>query len=236
MNAAPPPAAPPEDLGSRRRRAALEAARDHVGPVALLAVDLNNMKAFNEVAGHEAGDQVIAGAERELARLGPVWRVGGQRFVALVAGAADEVRRRVREVTWLCHVRVGATDAWEHVFVDGRPSRVVPHLAYEVVCNLRVGLGVPGADGDAARALALAEERCDRAAMDASLHEAYDFAPVVRSPWQRGRRLAEEGRCPLCHSDGLVVTDVDLGSQSERCLSCAVRYERVARTFVLGRT
>jgi hypothetical protein len=73
-----------------------------------------------------------------------------------------------------------------------------------------------------------------RGMTDAAEHEAHDFVPIVRQPWQRGRRLAAEGRCPVCGAHGVEVSDMDLGSQSERCLECGVSYERVARTFVLG--
>ncbi|WP_144636575.1 GGDEF domain-containing protein [Bordetella genomosp. 13] len=70
-------------------------ARGGRGPVALLAFDLDQFKAINDVYGHPMGDSVLK-AFAEVARdvLGPraiLARIGGEEFAALLAG--DDARR-----------------------------------------------------------------------------------------------------------------------------------------------
>jgi hypothetical protein len=108
----------------------------------------------------------------------------------------------------------------------------VPAAHYEVVCNPRCGLAEIG--DDPAHALELARRRCHQAAVDPGLHQTQGFAPVLRPPWTRARKLASEG-CPLCKHDAPVVLESDLGWTKERCPGCEVTYERVDKQFVLGK-
>ena len=65
------------------------------GPVAILAFDLDQFKAINDMHGHETGDRVLkAFAEIAQAALGPrvmLARLGGEEFAALLCG--EEARR-----------------------------------------------------------------------------------------------------------------------------------------------
>jgi GGDEF domain-containing protein len=225
----------PDDALAARERAILDAVRAHRGPAVLVAVNMNGMKAFNAVLGHAAGDQVLRGVEAGLARIGVVWRTGGDEFVGLLPGDLAQARDRVRAFTWLYNVRVGATDAWEFRFKDGRPSLLVPVDHIEVVCNPRCGLAEIGQGPNGpAHALELARRRCAQAAVDPGLHTTLGFAPIVRHPWTRARKLAAAG-CPLCKFDRPTVLDKDLGESRETCPGCGVDYQRVDKVFVLGR-
>ena len=219
------------ERAAARERAILSTAAEARGAAVLVAVNLNNMKAFNAVLGHAAGDEVLRGVEHGLARLGPAWRTAGDEFVALVAGELAQARDRVRAFTWLYNVRIGCTDAWEFCFADGRDSLLVPSAHLEVVCSPRCGLAEVGSDP--AHALELARRRCHQAAIDPGLHQTLGFAPVVRQPWARARKLASPG-CPLCKHDRPVIVESDLGWSKERCPECEVVYERFNKQFVLG--
>ena len=129
---------------------------------------------------------------------------------------------------------MSVTDAWAFLFEDGRPRLLVAQAHLDVVCSPRIGMAELGeGGGDVEQALALAQERCQLAAEDPTLHTAQDFAPIERHPWQRARRLSHPG-CPLC-SAATTVTDRDLGETSEVCSGCGVRFVREDRMLVLGR-
>ncbi len=230
------PSVPPDELRARREREILAAASEHAGPAVFVAVNMNSMKAFNVVMGLEVGDQVLRAVEQGLGRIGAVWRTGGDEFVALVAGDLAAVRDKVRAFTWLYNIRVGATDAWEFVFSDGRANLLVPHDTIELVCNPRCGLAEKSAspDADVAHVLELARRRCAQAAIDPGLHTAVGFAPIVRHPWSRARKLASRG-CPLCKFDRPTIIAQDLGETSEHCPGCNASYDRIEKIFVLGR-
>ena len=73
-------------------------------PVTLIVADLDHFKAINDRHGHAHGDHVLVGvADRIRAgvRLGdPVYRIGGEEFVALLVGASPEptsVAERIRD-------------------------------------------------------------------------------------------------------------------------------------------
>jgi GGDEF domain-containing protein len=231
-----------DDRRRARERSILAAAQAATaagrGQAVFLAVNMNNMKAFNVVMGVAAGDKLLAGVEQGLRRLGPTWRTGGDEFVALVPGELAEARDRVRAFTWLYHARVSATDAWEIQFPDGRATQLVPWQHYEIVCNPRCGLAEiardDGAEAERAeRALELARRRCHQAAIDPGLHTAQGFAPIVRQPGSRAHKLAPGG-CPVCKHDRPEVLNQDLGWSAERCPGCGLTYERFAKQYVLG--
>ena len=93
-----------------RFMAALEAARARTvegEPACVLLVDLDGFKAVNDVAGHEAGDQLLcevaailrAGArDRDL-----VARLGGDEFALLVPGTAEETGGLAERLVELLH-------------------------------------------------------------------------------------------------------------------------------------
>lgn len=65
---------------------------------AVVMVDMNNLKGINDVHGHEAGDEYIMGCCHmvcEAFRHSPVFRVGGDEFVALLTGGDYENRRKI---------------------------------------------------------------------------------------------------------------------------------------------
>jgi diguanylate cyclase (GGDEF)-like protein/PAS domain S-box-containing protein len=93
-----------------RFMAALEAARARAvegEPSCVLLVDLDGFKAVNDVAGHEAGDQLLCevaailragGRDRDL-----VARLGGDEFAVLVPGTAEEAAGLAERLVELLH-------------------------------------------------------------------------------------------------------------------------------------
>ncbi|RBY84487.1 diguanylate cyclase domain-containing protein [Blastococcus sp. TF02A-30] len=80
------------------------------GPRALLVLDMDGFKAVNDVAGHEAGDQLLVEVARRLGtvvRDGDVLaRLGGDEFAVVVTGSLDEaveVAQRVVHVMAMPH-------------------------------------------------------------------------------------------------------------------------------------
>jgi diguanylate cyclase (GGDEF)-like protein/PAS domain S-box-containing protein len=93
-----------------RFMAALEAARVRAAegePGCVLLVDLDGFKAVNDVAGHDAGDQLlceVAAFLRAGARdRGLVARLGGDEFALLVPGTADEATGLAQRLVELLH-------------------------------------------------------------------------------------------------------------------------------------
>lgn len=91
------------------------------GESALLVVDMDSLKAFNDTLGHEAGDRLIRIVARELraACRGHdfVARTGGDEFVLLLEGAGIGAAERVAE-----RVHMALADA--HLEIEGSPTRV----------------------------------------------------------------------------------------------------------------
>lgn len=68
------------------------------GPVGLIFLDVDRLKALNSFLGHAAGDQFLQTLARRLKEASPedhlVARLGGDEFVAVLTGPADEDRAR----------------------------------------------------------------------------------------------------------------------------------------------
>ncbi len=73
------------------------------GPLALILLDLNGFKRYNDTFGHPAGDAILGELGRKLgeavASEGTAYRLGGDEFLVLIDGAADRegVCRRAAE-------------------------------------------------------------------------------------------------------------------------------------------
>ena len=104
-----------------------------VGPVALIFIDVDRLKALNSFLGHAAGDEYLRALARRL-RIGSgdehlVARLGGDEFVVVMSGPADEASA----TACADRLRVLANEA---IQVGGEEiSRAV---------SLGVALGVPG--------------------------------------------------------------------------------------------
>ena len=64
-----------------------------VSEFAIVILDVNNLKKVNDTLGHKAGDQYIQEASRIICRVfkrSPIFRIGGDEFVAVVQGADYE--------------------------------------------------------------------------------------------------------------------------------------------------
>jgi len=68
-------------------------------------VDINDLKKINDLYGHEAGDEYIKGCARiicDMVPYSPVYRIGGDEFVAIMQGTdyvqyeqrAEQIRER----------------------------------------------------------------------------------------------------------------------------------------------
>ncbi|MEW5972859.1 MAG: EAL domain-containing protein [Pseudomonadota bacterium] len=85
-----------------RLNIALEHARDRQGRLAVLFIDLDMFKHINDTLGHIQGDQLLVQVARRLRALTPaidtVARMGGDEFVMLVRGDADDASRRAQTI------------------------------------------------------------------------------------------------------------------------------------------
>ena len=71
----------------------------------IIMMDLNGLKAANDTAGHEAGDELIIGAAKCMTNafsgLGNVYRVGGDEFVALLKGNKENIESCIATFDYL---------------------------------------------------------------------------------------------------------------------------------------
>jgi diguanylate cyclase (GGDEF)-like protein len=109
-------------------------------PVALLLVDLDHFKAFNDHAGHQAGDHClarVAGAIAQSARrpLDVAARYGGEEFVVLLF---DVKRDRVEELCRELHSNLSALE--------------IPHPASSVSPYVTVSIGAACVEPQSGRA------------------------------------------------------------------------------------
>ena len=98
---------PNRELLRDRLKAALEAARDDCGRLALLYVDLDRFKEVNDTHGHAVGDMLLQTVANRLKgcvrETDTVARIGGDEFVVLLhsihaSGDADCVAVKIRQV------------------------------------------------------------------------------------------------------------------------------------------
>ena len=69
-------------------------------PFAIAFCDLNGLKQINDTFGHQAGDEYIREACREICRIfkhSPVYRIGGDEFVVLLRGGDYGIRAELNE-------------------------------------------------------------------------------------------------------------------------------------------
>ena len=73
--------------------------QEQIGPVTLVSIDINRFKAFNDRYGHERGNAVLRWAALEMAETleGPVFRLGGDEFLAVLAGEDFAAHRSAGE-------------------------------------------------------------------------------------------------------------------------------------------
>ncbi|MGC8733317.1 MAG: putative bifunctional diguanylate cyclase/phosphodiesterase, partial [Halothiobacillaceae bacterium] len=85
-----------------RLNIALEHARNRQGRLAVLFIDLDLFKHINDTLGHIQGDQLLVQVADRLRQLTPtidmVARMGGDEFVMLVRGDADDASRRAQTI------------------------------------------------------------------------------------------------------------------------------------------
>ncbi len=105
----------------QERLATLRSGVTRAGQSALLVVDMDSLKVFNDTLGHEVGDRVIqtvAGVLRSACRLDDfVARTGGDEFVVLMEDADGEAAVAVAD-------RVHAALAEAHREIEGAPTRI----------------------------------------------------------------------------------------------------------------
>ncbi|MEN0012564.1 MAG: GGDEF domain-containing protein [Solirubrobacteraceae bacterium] len=101
--------------------------------VGVLMADLDHFKAVNDELGHSAGDAVLEETVRrmrsELGPLTPLYRAGGEEFVALVAGADTDQMEQIGE-----RLRSVVRDAP----IEGRPITVSIGVACSTLDHLTV--------------------------------------------------------------------------------------------------
>lgn len=73
---------------------------DYKRKFAIVVFDVNNLKTVNDNYGHEKGDELLVAASGFICRYfshSPVFRIGGDEFVAIVNGADYDERERIME-------------------------------------------------------------------------------------------------------------------------------------------
>jgi diguanylate cyclase (GGDEF)-like protein/PAS domain S-box-containing protein len=177
-----------------------ELGRPSAGERALLVLDLDGFKAVNDVAGHEAGDQLLVEVARRLHTVvredDLVARLGGDEFAVLVTGSlaeAEEVAHRVVHTLGMPHRTADGT------FAVGASVGVA-----EITAS---GGQVAFREADAAlRAAKAAGKGCVRVAGDVTLSgvESHaDFHDVVAEGAFEVRldaACAPDGRIELVHA------------------------------------
>jgi diguanylate cyclase (GGDEF)-like protein len=119
-----------------------------VAPVALLMIDIDRFKQFNDSYGHPEGDACLRAVGAAIARIagevgGFAARYGGEEFAVLLPGADAERAMQAGEL-----VRAGI----EALGVPHRGS-----LAGHVTASVGVASVVPGAGGDPAMLIEAAD-------------------------------------------------------------------------------
>ena len=102
--------------GAFQRELGETLAGDEPGQFAVVMLDLDGFKAFNDACGHPAGDALLAAVARAMegATRGDdrLYRYGGDEFAAILAGAdrvvAHEVAERIRRAVALLNLPAGA--------------------------------------------------------------------------------------------------------------------------------
>ena len=163
----------------------------------LLVLDLDGFKAVNDVAGHEAGDQLLVEVARRLNTLvredDLVARLGGDEFAVLVTGSmaeAEDVAQRVVDALGLPH----RTSEW--AFAVGASVGVAPLAAAGGQLAFREA-------DEALRAAKRAGKGCVRVSH-------HDASPVVVVPDGDLAAVVDEGVLQVrldaaCDADGRIV-------------------------------
>ena len=146
------------------RLADLRAGLADDGESALLMIDLDDLKAFNDTLGHEVGDrvlQLVAEVIRQSCRADDfVARVGGDEFVVVMEHADAETATSVAD-----RVHERLVDA--HMQINGAPSRV----------RVSIGVAVAPANGRTSEKLLHA---ADQAMYEAKYEAKYAGGPRTR--------------------------------------------------------
>ncbi|MEE1053166.1 MAG: diguanylate cyclase [Acutalibacteraceae bacterium] len=94
--------------GVRNRNDYLQHTKDYVaqalqsdGKLALIVMDVNNLKTVNDTMGHEMGDALLQNASNRICQMfsqSPVYRIGGDEFAVIVFGTAyDTVDEKMQQ-------------------------------------------------------------------------------------------------------------------------------------------
>lgn len=185
------------------------------GPRVYAWINLSNFKPFNEVLGHERGDQHLARVQQTLGELGRAWRTGGDEFAVLIPAEGDLATVAPVIEAWADRLteRVAATQQWTFRYPEGGAVRTVIWRSFDVVCAPRCGLAPLAAGGDPAAALSSARAACEA------------LRPAIYQPWHNLQILAARG-CPACDAADPVILEQDLDWSRERCSACGAHYER----------
>lgn len=131
---------------SERVQAEISRAQRQGSELSVLAMDLDHFKLINDRCGHPAGDEVlkafVAGIRNELRPVDLVGRFGGEEFMVLLPGPADEPAFRVAE-------RLRRRVEQIQIIVDGATLQV----------TVSVGVAQYGEDGTAAEEIFKAADR-----------------------------------------------------------------------------
>ncbi|WP_448625873.1 diguanylate cyclase domain-containing protein [Geodermatophilus sp. URMC 64] len=199
-----------------------ELADDSTAERCLLVLDLDGFKAVNDVAGHEAGDQLLVEMARRLSTViredDLVARLGGDEFAVLVSGTLDEsveVAQRVVDALALPHrtgersFAVGASVGVARIGVAG--GQVAFREADTALrAAKRAGKGCVRVAGESAVAL---DERLDLAAALAAgeLELRYDAVTALD-----GRVAQVQARAVWLHPELGRIDGQDLWALAER--------------------
>jgi diguanylate cyclase (GGDEF)-like protein len=113
---------------------------EHGTSLALIMIDIDHFKQFNDTYGHDVGDQVLRMVASRLARAGGggrAYRLGGEEFVVLFAGKSVEEcephLEALRESVADAKFKLRAPGRPKHKPQPPRPATTKPrHLAVTV--------------------------------------------------------------------------------------------------------
>ena len=110
------------------------------GKMAVVMMDVNNLKKVNDGLGHEKGDELLQKASSFICQTfshSPVFRIGGDEFVAIVDGADfDTIDQKMQEFQAYMKETSSKDDIMEVCIASGMAKMGIDGDAYDVILKV----------------------------------------------------------------------------------------------------